>query len=382
MKAVFSPGPSYSDPRVRETAGWVRVFDIYREALEELGYKLFLPEVPPELIDGSSTVSKITSYDLVAASQLPLDADLFLGPPGYSLAQLMRLKGRQFHGPLPASDTLDLLEGKARVIPMKTPKLFLFVFNNADWWRDEQLTPEYQRFKWPYDLSPVWRWINKAAANLADHIIAPSPFVKNTWARVVPEERISIAFWGVDSQVFSPPPEEPPGFRVLFVGGDPVRKGLQYLGDAFYRLLDSSPGAELWIVGCSPDLRNLPPDRRRQVRVLGMVPFRDMPDIYRQVHVLVLPTLEDGIALCLQEAMASGVVPVATEDPAEVFEDGVSGIKIPYRDPGAILQALITLRDVPDRRREMARAARAKAEEQTWDQTNEAVKEIIRRHSG
>ena len=364
MKAIFSPGPSYTKPETRKFAGWLRIFDIYKEALEELGYEVFIPAVPPELIDQASTVSKILSYDVVAASQLPLDADLFLGPPGYSLAQLMRLQG--------ISDWITF-RGLPSFLPL--PKLFLFVFNNADWFRDEQLPQEYKRFDAPYDLSPTWRWINKTAVELADHIIAPSPFVKGTWAKVVPEEKISIAFWGVDSEMFSPAPEEPyVPLRVLFVGGDPIRKGLWYLIQAWKGMKD----VELWIVGCTPFKEVLDPT----VKQFGMVPFEKMPEIYRQCHVLVLPTLEDGIALCVQEAMASGLVPIATPDPAEVFVDGVSGIKIPYRDPAAIAAALNMLKDNPDRRREMAAAARKLAETQPWSMTKDAVKQIIRRELG
>ena len=363
MKAIFSPGPSYTNPETRRFAGWLRIFDVYREALEELGYEVFIPEVAPELIDGVSTVSKILSYDVVAASQLPLDADLFLGPPGYSLAQLMSLL-REIHYGIGTEVRRDVYRAKK----------FLFVFNNADWYRDEQMAAEYKKFEAPYDLSPTWRWINKTAVEMADHIIACSPFVKATWSKLVPEEKISIALWGVDSTMFTPALAEPPGFRVLFVGGDPIRKGLYYLVEAWKGMKD----VELWVAGCTPFREVHDPT----VKQFGMVPFKEMPQLYRQCHVLVLPTLEDGIALCVQEAMASGVVPIATPDPAEVFLNGVSGIRVPYRDPGAIAQALTMLKDNPEERRKMATEARALAETQTWDNTRELVKAIIRRECG
>lgn len=348
MKAIFSPGPSYHDPKVREVAGWVRIFDLYREALEEMGYEVFIPDVPQTLLDQSSTVSKITSYDLVAASQLPLDADLFLGPPGYSLAQIMRL------GP-------------------RTKKV-LWVWNNSDDWRDQQLAEEYKRWGPSYDLSPIWRWINKTALQMANHVIACSPWVKKTHAQVVPTEKISITFWGVDSTRFHPAEREPDVFRVLFVGGDPIRKGLPYLLDALGENDVALRPYEFWVVGCAP-LKDAPPHWRQ----FGMAPFSQMPFIYRQCSVLVCPTLEDGIAMCVQEAMASGLVVVTSPETAEVFEDGVSGIEIPYRDPGAIAQALILLKENPEKRQEMTRAARAMAEQQTWAQTRVDFQEVLQR---
>lgn len=353
MKAIFSPGSSYHDPHVREYAGWVRILDLYREGLEELGYKVFIPEVDPKLIDQSSTVSKIESYDLVAATQLYEsdvgleDGDIFLGPPGYSLAQMMTL-------------------------PFNVKK-FLYVWNNADWWRDQQLAEEYRRFNQPYDLSPTWRWINTTALEMCDHVIACSPWVKWSHSKVVPEEKISIAFWGVDNQMFTRPEKEPTGFRVLFVGGDPIRKGLGYL----LKALDGSEGIELWVVGCRPLTIVGPNGSKPDVQQFGMVPHSQVPAIMRQCHVICIPTLEDGIACALQEGMASGLVPIGTPEVAEVFEPGVSGFRVPYGDVEGIRNALVTLRDNPDLRRKMSIEARRLAESQTWGRTKEEFKRII-----
>ena len=359
MKTIFSPGPSYYDENVRQNAGWWHILELYKNGLEELGFKLFIPCVPPSLIDATTTVSKITSYDLVAASQSPLDADLFIGPPGYSLAQIMRLKGR------PSSSIVVAKEGR---LHPKT-KVVTWVWNNADWWRDHQLADEYAKFGLPYDRSPTWRWINKTALELSDHVVACSPFVKKTHAKVVPADRISIAFWGVDSQKFTPAQSEQDGFRILFVGSDPIRKGLFYLIEAFRRM----EGAELWVVGAqiTVDLPN--------VKVFGMLPHEQMPGIFRQCHVQVQSTLEDGISLVVQEGMAAGVPCIGSDDVAEVFEDGVSGIRVSCRDIDGIYKALTMLKEFPEIRRKMGREARLLAEKQTWEQTKKDFKEIITR---
>lgn len=362
MKAVFSPGPSYFDPNVRQYAGWVKILDLYKEGLEELGYDVFVPEVDPELIDQASTVSKILSYDIVAAAQLrdegfdiPYSSkDLFLGPPGYSLAQMMAIGAGI--------------------------KTFLYVWNNADWWRDQQLAEEYKKLGAPYDLSPTWRWINRTALEMCDHVIACSPFVKKTHAEVVPEDKISIAFWGVDSEKFQPGVEEPPGYKILFVGGDPVRKGLYYLAKA----IEEMKGCELWIVGCRPFADGKDVFQTTSgvtVRQFGMLPHEDMARIYKLCHVICIPTLEDGIALAMQEGMACGLVPIGTPDVAEVFaahEIQFRGYKVDFKDIGAIRRALTELKENPEQRRLMSKLARAITEAQTWEQTKEEFKEIIR----
>jgi len=344
MKAIFSPGPSYYSEETRKYAGWVKIFDLYKTGLEELGYEVFMPELDQGLIDQSSTVSKILSYDLTSACQLPSEVDLFLGPPGYSIVQMLSLP--------------------------KEVKKFLFVFNNADWWRDKQLAEEYKRFGQPYDLSPTWRWINRTALEMCDHVIACSPWVKRTHAKVISEDKISIAFWGVDSEKFHPPDVEPPGFRVLFVGGDPIRKGLIYLVEALRGLKDY----ELWIAGGTP-LADANPDIVYQ---LGMVPYDQMPDIYRQCHVICIPTLEDGIALAIQEGMACGLVPVTSPETSEVFVDGDSGFRVGYRAVETIREKLKWLQH-NNLRRGMSIRARERAVKDTWEVTKEQFKEIIRK---
>jgi len=348
-KAVFSPGPSYNDPQVRKFAGWVHILDLYKEGLEELGYEVFIPHVDSRLIEKTTTVGKMLSYDIVAAQQLPHDAALFLGPLGYSLVQMMTL--------LP-SDV----------------RTFLHVWNNADWWRDEQLAEEYKQLELPYDLSPTWRWVNRTALEMCDHVIACSPWVKWTYSKVVPEEKISITSWGVDSKKFKPlePLDmEPPGFNVLFVGGDPVRKGLRYLVEAMKDL----EGAELWIAGC-PAGRD--PHGTIKVRQFGMLPHNEITKVYQQCHVICIPTLEDGIALAIQEGMACGLVPVTSPETAEVFVDGDSGFKVGYRDVEGIRNCLQLLKDHSNVRRRMSREARKRARKDTWGVTKEQFKEVIR----
>ena len=362
-KAIFSPGPSFSDPNVRAYAGWVRILDLYKEGLEECGYDVFVPYVDPRLIDQSSTVSKIESYDLGASMWLRGqeedpemffrfgEGDIFLGPPGYSLSQMMSLS--------------------------RKVKKFLYVFNCADWWRDQQLAEEYKKFNAFYDLSPCWRWINTTALQVCNHIIACSPWVANTHRQVagIPHDKVSIAFWGVDSEKFHPPDVEPEGFRALFVGGDPIRKGLHYL----IKALEGMGDYELWIVGCRiGDDTELPSNWKQ----FGMVPHDDMLGIYQQCHVICIPTLEDGIALAIQEGMACGLVPITSPETSEVFEDGEQGYRVGYRDVEAIRERIVILRDNSSRRRKLSREARKLAVSQTWEKTKEEFKEIVRKVEG
>ena len=352
MKAVFSPAPSYSDPQVRKVAGWLKVLDIYKQALEELEMEVFIPKVPPELVDDRTTVSKILSYDVVASMMIKEHydresiPDLFLGPPGYSLNQMLSLSSHT--------------------------KKMTYVFNNQDLWRDFQLAEEFKKFNRPYDLSPTWRWINRRALELSDCVLSCIPFVTNTHAKVVPKEKIKEAFWGVDSVKFHPKVQEDHPFRILFVGGDPIRKGLIYLLEA---LKEVNFKYELWIVGCGPGMGGHPVlDVSRQ---FGMVLHNDMCKIYQECDILVCPTLEDGVSLAVQESMSCGLVPIGSPDISEVFVHDISGYRVNFRDVEAIRYFIKRLHDEPNRLAKMKLEARKLARIQTWDKTKEQVKLII-----
>lgn len=347
MKILYAPGPSYNE-ETGKYAGWVRIWSLIHEALRALG-EVYVPDYDVQACGRASAFERCASYSMMALSDARRHygggaPDLIVGPPSYASLLFME---RWSHGHRPARLGV--------------------VFNNADPHRRRMLEPEYERFGHPFPVSPADAMLNKTALLHIDHILACSPFVRGTWGEVFDKERISIAFWGVDSEAFRPAAAPPPGFRILWAGSDFVRKGLIYLLEAVrlaFPWSHEGPPVEVWVVGSKV---NLTPEYPFPVRVMGPVPFVEMPALMRECHVSCLPSLEDGVALTIQESMASGLVPIATPDCAEVFEDGVSGIRVPFRDVKAIAEALRALYEDPDRRIRMAREARALAERQTWD---------------
>jgi len=348
MKAVISPGPSYSDPNVKLHAGWFATFGSYQEALEELGYDVHMLEVDPQVVDRTCTVSQELSYDVAAYYELLTrgwldEVDLFLGSTGYSITQMAALR-------------------KAKKI--------VWTWNNADWFRDQQLIEEYKRFNFPYDTSPAWRLINRIALETCDHVIATTTHIGETLTRLIPHEKISIVPKGVDCEKFSPMWEKDTGtFKVLFSATDIIRKGFAYLIEA----VRDMKGVEIWSVGPSPLYD--PPDYIRQ---FDMVPFADVQKIYRQCDIFCMPTLEDGFSNALHEAMACGVVPITTPVISEAFQHKVSGLEVGYRDIAGIRASIRYLQESPDVMEKMGKEARLQAEKCSWDVAKERLKEVVR----
>jgi glycosyltransferase involved in cell wall biosynthesis len=90
----------------------------------------------------------------------------------------------------------------------------------------------------------------------------------------------------------------------------------------------------------------------------------DVPSIWREAHLAVLPSYREGFGMSLAEAGASGRALIASDVPGcrDVVRDRVSGLLIPPRDPVALAGAIETLGFDTTLRRRFASAARQDAE--------------------
>jgi hypothetical protein len=100
------------------------------------------------------------------------------------------------------------------------------------------------------------------------------------------------------------------------------------------------------------------------IRLLGPVPIAKMPGMYNAADILFLPSMQEGIALSLYEAMASGkpVVGAVVGGQAELVVDG-TGYLLPLLDDKAAeadryAGVLADLVRNPQRRAEIGAAAR------------------------
>ncbi len=199
---------------------------------------------------------------------------------------------------------------------------------------------------------------------VADAITVPSGFVRQTFIdRGVPAERLILTPYGGDLGRFRPLGPKAPEFRVLFVGQLAVRKGLPDLLEGFARA--AIPGARLVLVGGEqPETRAMLGRARTPVECLGMQFGDDLVREMAQASVMVLPSVEEGMALVMAMTMACGTPVIASHNTgaADLFTDGVEGFHIPIRDPDAIADRLTRLAADPTLRADMGHAARRRVE--------------------
>jgi len=231
----------------------------------------------------------------------------------------------------------------------------------------EVLRNEYEAFGLTPDLADP-RMIERELAeyDAADAITVPTSFAAQTFIeRGIPPEKLIVNPYGVDLARFQPPAERPRRDkpRILFVGRVGLRKGVPHLLRAFRRL---EGAAELHIVGpLESGIEDiLAAEGGEGVTVTGPVPGNALPAIYAEADIFCLPSLEEGFALVLLQAMAAGL-PLVTTDAAggaEAIGSGDRGLLVPAGDATALAEALATLTADADRRRAMGEAARTAAQ--------------------
>src|SRR5256714_14537290 len=89
------------------------------------------------------------------------------------------------------------------------------------------------------------------------------------------------------------------------------------------------------------------PLRARVPGGLGFVPHDELQRLYARAAVVACPSRREGFGVACLEAMAHGRAVVATDVGGlrDLVVDGVTGLVVPPRDPGALRDALQRLPD-------------------------------------
>ena len=203
---------------------------------------------------------------------------------------------------------------------------------------------------------------------LATHIVVPSTFVKQTLSKAGHlDADITVLPYGAPAAGW---PEErtrtrDDKLRVIFVGALTQRKGISYLLEAVERL---RPRVELTLLGLRVgECRAL--DRALRVhRWIPSLPNTAVLEELGRHDVMVFPSLFEGFGLVMLEAMANGLVVIATPNTGapDFFSEGEDGFIVPIRDAEAIAEKLEMLSHDRERLAAMSQAAMRKAMLHSW----------------
>lgn len=208
---------------------------------------------------------------------------------------------------------------------------------------------------------------------LADIIIGPGEFVINSlpaWSRdklVIMSPYGSPGIEQVNKNCASRKSEIHKPLRVLFAGSMSQRKGL---GDLFAAMqILNRPDVELFVMG---NLMAPMEFYRKQFRDFIYEPPRPNPqvlDLMNSCDVFCLPSIVEGRALVMQEAMSQGLPLIITPNTggADLIKEGKTGFLVPVRSPHEIAARLDWFAENRDLTYEMGIQAREFAAEYTWE---------------
>ncbi len=139
-------------------------------------------------------------------------------------------------------------------------------------------------------------------------------------------------------------------------------KGCDKVIQAMPAVLAQAPGARYEVVGDGPlraELEQLARDLgvSHAVRFRGRVDDRELERIYRDAHVMVMPSTGEGFGIVYLEAWKHGLPVVAGDRDAgsEVVADGVDGLCVNPASVDSIARALVDLLNHPDKAAAMGR---------------------------
>ncbi len=156
--------------------------------------------------------------------------------------------------------------------------------------------------------------------------------------------------------------------RVLFVGRASLGKGIHYLAEASNILEKDCEHYEFRVIGSVTDqIRTR--EECKSLLFFGQIPRSDVIREYMSADVFVLPTLAEGSATVIYEALAAGIPIITTESAGSIVQHEVDGLIVGERNGRALAQAINAIVGDRTKRDAMAKAAREKTDfitEEQW----------------
>jgi starch synthase len=255
-------------------------------------------------------------------------------------------------------------------------------------YQENVIAEEHRRWKLPQPLSKPHITIREEEIYAtANAITVPSTVARRSFLQMgIAPEKVHVVPYGVRLDQFTrteAPPQD--SFQLLFAGQVSLRKGVPYLLQAFARL--NHPNKRLTIAGAIQDdiralLSTLPTEN---VVFTGSLPQTQLAKKMSASHLLVLPSIEEGLALVQGQAMACGCPVLATTATGaeDLFTNGEQGFIVPERDVDALADRMQEIADDPTLRRKLSEAAMLRVKTLGgWDQYGEIWDRLLHQLTG
>jgi glycosyltransferase involved in cell wall biosynthesis len=219
---------------------------------------------------------------------------------------------------------------------------------------------------------PPFRWIERWVLRRADYGIAGSQGTAEVWrAKGYTGPLAIIPQFGVDTDFFNPAGARAPSapFTVGYAGRLVPEKGVDLLLEAAAEL----PGAwRVEVLGSGPEQARLEALAARlgvadRVRFTAWMPSDQMPDFYRRISALVIPSRtrpnwKEQFGRVIIEAMACGTPVIGADSGAIPEVIGQAGLVFPEDDRASLRDAIEKLASRPALWARLSAEGRARVE--------------------
>ncbi len=215
----------------------------------------------------------------------------------------------------------------------------------------------------------------------ADILVVPSLFVKQSLEMAGFKKPMEIVPFGADiPENFGLRDIErrlsQEKIKFIFAGNVNFRKGVNFLLEAWDKL--NLKNAELLICGrmyktIKKMLKNY---KLKNVKFYGFV---DLDRYFREADVFVFPTLLEGSAKAVYEAMSYGLPVITTFNAGSIVEDGKSGFIVPFGESETLADRILYFYQNPEEIIKMGKNAFEKVKEYDWEGYGQRIAEIYKK---
>lgn len=194
----------------------------------------------------------------------------------------------------------------------------------------------------------------RGTLQLPDAIVVLASIELDAYRRFVPSQQVLVLPNGVDyapyARVLRERPDPAVPLRLLYIGRLAREKGLHEALRGLKLARTQGAKAQFVIAGSGPEeacLRRLAGELglAKDVSFVGSVFGKGKLKLLGAADAFLLTSYAEGLPYALLESMAAGVPVIVTRVGAipDVVVEGVHGLFVPTRDPGAVSRAVVTL---------------------------------------
>ncbi|MBD2292369.1 glycosyltransferase family 4 protein [Anabaena sphaerica FACHB-251] len=237
------------------------------------------------------------------------------------------------------------------IIKSFIPMLERELEEHSDWVKEKNMLSE---------VSELWTAKEKEDIETSDYFLAPSEFIKASLINdlSIDPKKIYLnpypaPLWLYDYETslnnsvrLSSKKEKGEELKIVFVGTVELRKGIQYLLKALRKINPDKFHAR--IVGSIQIHENKIKEYSDICTFMGQLNKQELTKQYEWADVFVFPSLSEGSAGVIYEAMAFGLPIITTKSSGSWVRDGIDGIIVQERNIEHLIEALLQYIEKPD----------------------------------